>query len=83
MFLLIPASLVVGFVFYRDLAQLVWLVPWLFAFLTLVLGLGGTFRQLGDAFRKPLPMLFLFGSVHIVAPFVAFEMGAFLFGPHS
>lgn len=44
--MVIPVSLILGFLFYPWLHDLTYLVPWLFAYLTLVMALGCGWDQM-------------------------------------
>ncbi|MEF3303800.1 bile acid:sodium symporter family protein [Paenibacillus sp. GYB003] len=83
MFLIIPVSMILGFFFYRWLEGGTALVPYLFAYLTFVMALGCSPKQVRDALRMPLPILMTLALVHVVAPLVAYAAGTMLFGAGS
>ncbi|MFD2613469.1 bile acid:sodium symporter family protein [Paenibacillus gansuensis] len=83
MFIVIPGALTAGFWLADELQPFIAWVPWLFAFITLVMGWGCSAGQIAKELRRPLPMLLLFALAHIAAPLIAYAMGAALFGAAS
>ena len=83
MFIVIPVSLILGFLFYPVLSAGVDLVPYLFAYLTFVMALGCSARQIRDALRQPLAMATTFALAHVAAPLAGYGAGALLFGADS
>ncbi|WP_314000117.1 bile acid:sodium symporter family protein [uncultured Paenibacillus sp.] len=83
MFLLIPGSLLLGFLFAEGLLPLVAAVPALFAVVTFTMGLGCGLSQLRLVFARPLPMLLTLLIAHIALPLTAYAIGAALYGPES
>lgn len=83
MFLVVPVSLLLGFVWSDGLGNLTDWVPWLFAYLTFVMALGCSPRQVADALRMPGTILLTLAIVHIVAPPAAYGFGSLLFGHDS
>ncbi|MEI7024789.1 bile acid:sodium symporter family protein [Paenibacillus sp. y28] len=83
MFAIIPAALLVGFVFHRGFMGYTGWVPFLFAYMTFVMALGCSSGQMRQALLAPRPMLVTFALTHMVAPLLAFVGGSLVFGPDS
>ncbi|PZD95790.1 bile acid:sodium symporter family protein [Paenibacillus sambharensis] len=83
MFLLIPGTLVLGFLFAGELLRFVETVPYLFAFVTFTMGLGCGFKQLAHVFRRPLPMAWTLLIAHLALPLAAYGLGSMLYGADS
>jgi predicted Na+-dependent transporter len=83
MYIMIPVSMIIGFFFYRFLAGGTALVPYLFAYLTFVMALGCSPRQVRDALSMPAAIVVTLVLVHAVAPLAAYAAGTLLFGPGS
>jgi predicted Na+-dependent transporter len=81
--LIIPISLIFGFLFSKTLYDFVYLIPFLFAYVTFNMALGCSWGQMQTAFRTPLPILAVFILAHGVAPLAAFALGALFFGGSS
>ena len=81
--LLTPGALLLGFLCSDALIGGVPLVPWLFAYITFVMGLGIRAREIGLAFARPLPMLAVLAVAHILLPLAAWGAGSALFGAGS
>ncbi|PWW07121.1 putative Na+-dependent transporter [Paenibacillus cellulosilyticus] len=83
MFLLIPGSLVIGFLCSSVLRPMVDAVPYLFAYVTLTMAIGCGLGQLRQVLRRPGIIGWTFVLTHIAAPLIAYGIGAALFGAHS
>jgi predicted Na+-dependent transporter len=83
MIFFIPASLVLGFLFYRWFDSWAVAVPYLFAYITFVMALDCNARQLVHTLRFPIPILLTLLLVHGAAPYLAFQLGRLLFGEGS
>jgi BASS family bile acid:Na+ symporter len=83
MFLIIPGSLILGFLFSQHMIPLVPLIPYLFGFVTLTMGLGCGFNQLGLVFVRPLPILWTLIIAHLLLPLIAYGIGGGIFGTGS
>ncbi|EXX86597.1 bile acid:sodium symporter [Paenibacillus darwinianus] len=83
MFLLIPGSLLLGFLFADGLLPFVAAVPALFAVVTFTMGLGCGLGQLRHVLARPWPMLWTLLLAHIALPLAAYAIGVFLYGPES
>ncbi|WP_224753583.1 bile acid:sodium symporter family protein [Paenibacillus terricola] len=83
MFLLIPGSLIIGFLCSSVLRPMVDAVPYLFAYVTLTMAIGCGLGQLREVLRRPGIIGWTFVLTHIAAPLIAYGIGAALFGPHS
>ena len=78
----ILAAALLGVVFYQELHFLTLCSPFLFAFMTFANGLSGGFPDLFQAVRRPLPVLVVVTSLHVVMPLLALGVGSLLF-PHD
>ncbi|NCG67055.1 bile acid:sodium symporter family protein [Bacillus coagulans] len=78
----IPGSLIIGMVLGHRLTGLLFLVPWLFAFMTFTGSIGSTFKQLGAVVRHPFPVLLALGVLHLFMPLFAYGTGHLLFSGH-
>ncbi|WP_159881583.1 bile acid:sodium symporter family protein [Paenibacillus puerhi] len=83
LFLLTPVSLILGFLLSEQFKSGVNAIPWLFAYLTFVMASGCSVNSIRDAFRMPSAMLLTFSLTHIVAPLIAYGIGAWVFGADS
>ncbi|WP_051287305.1 bile acid:sodium symporter family protein [Paenibacillus taiwanensis] len=83
MFMLIPLSLVLGVLCDQILLPYVAGVPWLFGFVTFVMGLGCGIKDMTQAWQRPAVFLTVLVSSHLIAPAIAYSIGAILFGPTS
>lgn len=83
MFLIIPGSLILGFLFSAGLLRLVPWIPYLFGFVTLTMGMGCGFGQLKLVARRPLPIAWTLLLAHVGLPLVAYGLGALLYGAQS
>ncbi|MDQ6418371.1 bile acid:sodium symporter family protein [Paenibacillus sp. LHD-117] len=83
MFLIIPCSLVLGFLLERPLSPFVPAVPYLFAFVTLTMAMGCGLRQLQGVMKRPGIMLLTFLLAHVVSAVIAYAAGTAIFGAHS
>lgn len=79
---LTPLSLVVG-VLIEDIGQqLLFLVPWLFAFMTIVSSLSLKIRDLKVFVNYPKTILFSIAFLHILMPIWAYVVSVVLFDDH-
>ncbi|MFD0712386.1 bile acid:sodium symporter family protein [Paenibacillus sp. GCM10027626] len=83
MFLLIPGSLVLGFLFSAELHRFVPYVPYLFAFVTLTMAIGCGVKQLAAVLRRPGVMVWTFVLTHVLSPLIAYGIGSLIFGSDS
>jgi len=83
MFLIIPVSLVLGFLLADELQPFIQAVPYLFAYVTLTMAIGCGLRQLREVLAKPGVMVLAFIIAHIVSPFIAYFAGVLIFGQDS
>jgi len=83
MIFIIPASLMLGFLFYRWFDSWSVAVPYLFAYITFVMALDCNIRQLIQTLRLPIPILLTLLLVHGIAPYLAYQLGGLLFGEGS
>ncbi|WP_040713809.1 bile acid:sodium symporter family protein [Paenibacillus curdlanolyticus] len=83
MFLLIPGSLVLGFLCSSVLSPYVGAAPYLFAYVTLTMAIGCGLTQLKHVMRRPVIMVWTFALTHAIAPLIAYGIGSAIFGPHS
>ncbi|WP_337588351.1 bile acid:sodium symporter family protein [Paenibacillus gorillae] len=83
MFLIIPGSLILGFIFANVLQPMVHAVPYLFAYVTLVMAIGCGLGQLRDVLKKPGIIVWTFLLAHLISPMLAYGIGTALFGADS
>lgn len=83
MFWITPLLLVLGLVFSKPFLPLVPAIPYLFAYITFVMGVGCGREHLKQVFSRPLPIVLTLVISHLVAPLAAFALGSALFGPSS
>lgn len=81
--LIVPVSLILGFLFSAQLKGWTAWAPYLFAYLTFVMATGCSWKQIKQAFRMPVPMLLIFTAAHVVAPVVSYSLGSAFFGAQS
>jgi predicted Na+-dependent transporter len=77
--LVTPASLLIGVLFPDQLGGLLFLVPWIFAFMTFSGSLNSDFIDVARMFRHPLPLLTSLFVIHFVMPFLACSVGRLFF----
>lgn len=78
--LLTPAAIVVGVLNEAALLPFTWLVPWIFAFMTLIGSLKSNFRDLLAVLAKPQKLIILLIILHIVMPLIGW-LAAMTFFP--
>lgn len=83
MFLLVPGSLILGFLLSHFFISYVSWIPYLFAYVTLYMGLGCGLTQIREVFRKPGLMVWTFIIAHLISPFIAYGLGSLVFGADS
>ncbi|OMF21550.1 bile acid:sodium symporter [Paenibacillus sp. FSL H8-0548] len=83
MFILIPGSLIFGFIFARQLQPYIETVPYLFAYVTLTMAIGCGLGQLREVMKRPGIMALTFVIAHVISPLVAFGLGSLVFGADS
>ena len=79
MILAAPVSLLAGVIFPQVFSRLLPAVPWAFAAMTFCGSLGSSFRQLGEEFRRPRPLLVVLLILHVVLPLAAWGAGNLFF----
>lgn len=83
MFIIIPSSLVLGFVFASQLQPFIETVPYLFAYVTLTMAIGCGLGQLREVMRRPGIMVLTFVIAHVISPLAAYGIGVLVFGADS
>ncbi|MEV5030168.1 bile acid:sodium symporter family protein [Paenibacillus sp. LPE1-1-1.1] len=83
MFIIIPSSLVLGFIFASQLQPYIKSVPYLFAYVTLTMAIGCGLGQLRAVMKRPGIMALTFLIAHVLSPLVAYALGALAFGADS
>lgn len=78
-----PVCLVLGVLFPEQLGAIKPFVTGLFAFMTFQGALGNNFKNLAEAFRRPVPMLVTLFVSAVAMPFVAFLLGNLFFGSNQ
>lgn len=80
--LVTPACLLVGVLFPAQLGKILFLVPWIFAFMTFSGSLNSNFKDVVRVFRHPVPLLATLLIVQGVVPALAYTVGRVLFAQH-
>nr|WP_318035961.1 hypothetical protein [Halobacillus shinanisalinarum] len=70
-----PISVVIGVIFAEWLSLYVFLVPWIFAFMTFSGSLGSNFRDLKNVLRNPMSMFVCLIVLHFIMPLIALGRG--------
>ncbi|MCV9886438.1 bile acid:sodium symporter family protein [Metabacillus halosaccharovorans] len=70
-----PISVVTGVLLADKLLALTFLIPWLFAFMTLTGSLGSNFSSLKGVIKKPLPLFVIILLLHLIMPLIAWLVG--------
>ncbi|MHA7964803.1 bile acid:sodium symporter family protein [Paenibacillus sp. CAU 1782] len=83
MFVIIPCSLLLGFLFHKSLSGFTEWIPYLFAFVTLTMALGCGLGELRDVMKRPGIMVLTFVLAHVVSPLAGYLAGIAVFGPDS
>lgn len=83
MFAIIPCTLVLGFLLSNQLKDYVGWIPYLFAYVTFVMGIGCGRQHVKGVLRRPAPVFVTLLVTHLVAPLLAYELGQLMFGPDS
>lgn len=83
MFWITPSMLVLGLMFSELFIRWVPAIPYLFAYITFVMGVGCGREHLKQVFAKPFPIVLTLILSHLIAPLAAFALGSALFGASS
>lgn len=76
---LTPASLVAGILIGKRLEHAVFLIPWIFAFMTFSGSLGSNFKQFKNVLKRPLPIIVAIVFLHVCMPLFAWLIGHLVF----
>lgn len=82
MALVTPACLLIGVLFADSLSHFLFIVPYVFAFMTFCGSVGSRFGDLKRVFQHPLPLLVSLFVIHFVIPLLANTAGTLLFPGH-
>lgn len=82
-FLLIPGSLVLGWLLSDYLLDFVHWIPYLFGYITLIMALGCGIRHLQGVLKKPFAVILTLLLAHAAAPVLAYGLGSAVFGAQS
>ncbi|PIC70160.1 hypothetical protein CSV77_10400 [Sporosarcina sp. P16b] len=80
--ILTPLSLVIGVVFHQVGEQLLFIVSWLFAFMTFVGSLGMNIKEVHMVRKYPAVVLVSIAFLHIVMPAWAYFLSTVIFDDH-
>lgn len=80
--ILTPLSLVIGVLFQQVGEQLLFLVAWLFAFMTFASSLRMNFEDAKSVRKHPLPILLSIAFLHIIMPIWAYFLSKVIFDDH-
>lgn len=78
-----PCCLLVGVFFPDQLSRILFLVPYIFAFMTFSGSLNSEFRNIAQIFRHPLPLIATLFIIHFVMPLVACAAGNLFFSQNQ
>lgn len=74
-----PSSMVLGIIFADRLSGLLFLPPWIFAFMTFSGSLNCGFSDLKNVVCRPKPLIIILFLLHVWMPLVAFSAGHLFF----
>lgn len=77
--LLTPISVVLGVIFSYYLESFIYLVPWIFAFITFSGSLNSNFTSLAQVAANPFPIVVVLLLLHIIMPIWAWMVGFLVF----
>lgn len=77
--IMMPIYIIVGIVFSTYFKDFVYLVPWLFAFMTFEGSLSMNLKSVNQALTRPLPIILALLFLHILMPIWAWACGYLLF----
>ncbi|NLG92800.1 MAG: bile acid:sodium symporter family protein [Clostridiales bacterium] len=77
-----PACLLFGVLFADSLSHVLFIVPYVFAFMTFCGSLGSRFGDLKRVFQHPMPLMVSLFVIHLVVPLLANMVGSLLFPGH-
>lgn len=77
---LTPTSLIMGVLIGKRLEHLVFLIPWIFAFMTFSGSLGSNFKQFKNVLQRPFPIVIAVAFLHVFMPLLALSIGHLIFG---
>ncbi|MCG1010271.1 bile acid:sodium symporter family protein [Salinicoccus sp. ID82-1] len=80
--LLTPLSLIIGVLLGDFGASFLFLVPWLFAFMTFTGALGMDFKDFGMVAKHPKAILMSIVMLHVLLPFWGYMLSSLLFDDH-
>ncbi len=80
--LVTPLCLLTGVLFPDQLSHILFLVPYVFAFMTFCGSLSSQFRDVKHVFQNPLPLIATLFIVHFVVPFLACAVGRLFFSQY-
>ncbi|MBS4209536.1 bile acid:sodium symporter family protein [Bacillus sp. FJAT-50079] len=80
--ILTPLSLIIGVLLENVGEHLLFLVSWLFAFMTFVSSLGMKFKDVKVFVKYPKTILFSIAFLHIIMPLWAYFLSKFIFQDH-
>ncbi|WP_102348947.1 bile acid:sodium symporter family protein [Bacillus sp. Marseille-P3661] len=74
-----PIGVMLGVFFSEWLHSFVFLVPWIFAFMTFTGSLGSKFTDLKSVIQNPISLIVCLGLLHVLMPMLAFVTGKIIF----
>ncbi|WP_458119475.1 bile acid:sodium symporter family protein [Paenibacillus sp. Z6-24] len=83
MFAIIPCTLLLGFVLSDELIAFTSWIPYLFAYVTFVMGIGCGRKHLQGVLQRPAPVFVTLLFAHVAAPLLAYGLGELMFGHGS
>lgn len=73
--LITPVSLILGVLFADQIKPFIWLIPWVFAFMTFAGSLGFGMKELASAAIHPVPILIALFILHVIMPIISLGAG--------
>ncbi|MFC7391402.1 bile acid:sodium symporter family protein [Scopulibacillus cellulosilyticus] len=81
--LITPISVVLGILLTHEFKSFLFLVPWIFAFMTFTGSLSSNFKHLKEVITHPFPVLVALVILHILMPLWALGIGHIVFSKDS
>ncbi|WP_226668262.1 bile acid:sodium symporter family protein [Metabacillus litoralis] len=77
-----PISVILGILLADHLLPFAYLIPFIFAFMTLSGSLSSNFHSLKGALHKPFPFIVILLLLHVIMPLIAWSIGQVVFENH-
>lgn len=77
--LITPTSVVIGVLFASFFVDYIYLIPWIFAFITFAGSLGANLNSFKETLKHPLPLFMILIILHLLMPIWAWGVGSLVF----